>query len=211
VPAGARAVFLERYAALPPEERLTWAHHVVRRGETLATIARQHGSSVSAIMAANKLKSANRIGVGWSLLVPTGSSADAVARAAPSGVASAASDGDAQAPAPRPGPHSYRVRPGDTLTSIAQRFGTTVSRLADWNGLSNTNRIRVGQRLVVSRGTSAAAATAASRQTHVVKRGDTLSAIARAYATTVHELREWNNLSHASTIHPGERLTILAR
>ena len=84
------------------------------------------------------------------------------------------------------------VRRGETLSSIARRYGTTVAAVQRWNGLRGS-AIRAGQRLTVfTRGGPVAAPTAASRGeqvTHVIRRGETLSSISRRYGTTAPPCR----------------------
>ena len=80
---------------------------------------------------------------------------------------------------------SVTVRPGDTLSSIARDHGTTWRAVYDANRSvigSNPNLLRVGQVLEVGGGSSGSAAAAGGR--YVVRRGDTLSSIARAHGTT---------------------------
>lgn len=205
IPAGRRAIFAEKYAALPPEQLLTWRRHVVANGETLAGIARAYGSSTGSIMAANNLKSST-IGTGATLVIPQGPHADTLPASV---LAGRAPDfgGDAAAGGTR---HTYRVRPGDTLSKIAARFGTSATKLAGWNGLRNSNRIHVGQRLVLygGRSTSAARSTGQADGTHVVRSGDTLSGIARSHGISLATLRDLNGLGSTTTIRPGQRLAV---
>ncbi len=97
----------------------------------------------------------------------------------------------------------YIVQRGDTLSSIARRFGTTVAVLKQINGISNSNQIVVGQRLLVpaSGGTS-------TITTYVVQRGDTLSAIARRFNTTTAVLLQLNGLVNPNQIRVGQRLIV---
>lgn len=97
--------------------------HRVRSGESLYTIGKRYGVSVDRIKAANGLRR-NTIRVGQELVIPARSSGDA-----------AVSDGKV-----------HRVRSGDTLSEIARRYGTTVSKLRSANGLTS-NRLRIGQEL----------------------------------------------------------------
>lgn len=100
----------------PPTEYVVY---VVRRGDTLFSIARRYGTTVGAIMAANGLTSST-IYTGQRLLIPTSAA---------------------------PPPYIIHVvRPGDTLFSIARRYGTTVGAIMAANGLRDTT-IYVGQRL----------------------------------------------------------------
>lgn len=99
--------------------------HRVRSGESLYTIGKRYGVSVDRIKAANGLRR-NTIRVGQELVIPARSSGSA-----------AASEGKV-----------HRVRSGDTLSEIARRYGTTVSKLRFANGLTS-NRLRIGQELKI--------------------------------------------------------------
>ncbi|MEM1093696.1 MAG: LysM peptidoglycan-binding domain-containing protein [Bacteroidota bacterium] len=105
---------------------------------------------------------------------------------------------------------TYRVRRGDTLNKIARRYGVSVSDLRNWNSLRST-RINTGQRLSIYAANppaaSSASSTTGSKVTYRVRRGDTLSEIAKRYGVRVSDLRRWNNLS-SSRIRSGQRLTI---
>lgn len=112
----------------------------------------------------------------------------------------------AQANAARPSsgasPSSYTVRSGDTLSSIAARHGTDWQTLARTNGISNPNRIFPGQKLTMPE----AGAQAATHYT--VRNGDSLSAIANRYGSSVADIARANGISNPNLIYPGQRLTI---
>ncbi|MEW9501765.1 N-acetylmuramoyl-L-alanine amidase family protein [Jeotgalibacillus marinus] len=93
------------------------------------------------------------------------------------------------------GVDTYTVQRGDTLSSIARRFNTTVDALVSLNELSEPNLIYVGQTLKVS-------------YTYTVQRGDTLSSIARRFNTTVDALVSLNGLSDPNLIYIGQTLKI---
>lgn len=97
------------------------------------------------------------------------------------------------------------VRSGDTLSSIARRYNTTVNQLLTWNKLSNANLIRVGQRLKVSVKTTSPPLV---QTVYTVQRGDTLSAIARKYNTTVSQLVTLNGIKNANAIRVGQKLLL---
>ncbi|MBX8467316.1 LysM peptidoglycan-binding domain-containing protein, partial [Deinococcus sp. RIT780] len=110
-------------------------------------------------------------------------------------------------------PPTVTVRAGDTLYRIATRTGTSVAALRAANGLKG-DVIRAGQVLRLSGSASVsaaapAAATSAARR-HTVKRGDTLSLIARRYGVSVSALKAGNSLS-SSVIRTGQILKIPAR
>ena len=107
-------------------------------------------------------------------------------------------------PTGSPSAGTYVVVRGDTLFSIARRYGMTVEELRRINHLPN-DVIYVGQVLRV--GGSAGAPTAAAGTTHTVVRGDTLYSIARRYGTTVDALMRANRLA-GTNIYVGQRLVI---
>lgn len=98
--------------------------YVVQSGDTAYSIARRFGTSVEAIVAANKLADPRVLRVGQRLVIPGATTPGNVAKV-------------------------YIVQPGDTLFGIAAYFGTTTYALARDNYITNTNRIYVGQRLVI--------------------------------------------------------------
>jgi LysM repeat protein len=95
------------------------------------------------------------------------------------------------------------VQPGETLWSIATRYGTTMQAIATANGLANTRLIYAGQRLTIP-------GAAASGGSYVVQRGDTLAAIAARHGTTVAAIAGANGLANPSYIYAGQRLRIPA-
>jgi len=108
-------------------------YHTVELGDTLAKIARAYGVTSAAIVEANSLASADLIYVGQRLLIP-----EAGGTSSKSGT-----------PIPLPTPTIHVVQPGDTLSVIAKRYGTTVDRLVEINGLGSPDKLRVGMRLLI--------------------------------------------------------------
>lgn len=82
---------------------------------------------------------------------------------------------------------TYTVKSGDTLSNIAERTGQSVSDLAQKNGISDINRLSVGQVIEID--------DTSENGTYTVKSGDTLSGIAEKYGTTVDRLMQLNHLS----------------
>jgi membrane-bound lytic murein transglycosylase D len=95
----------------------------------------------------------------------------------------------------------YRVRRGDTLSTIARRFGTTTSVLADLNNLRRPHRLRVGQILRLPH-------TVKESKRYRVQPGDTLSTIAQRFGTTVSALAGLNDIERPYTIRPGQVLQL---
>ena len=102
---------------------------------------------------------------------------------------------------------TYRVQAGDTLSAIAQRFGTTYGALASANHISDPNVITVGQVLTVS-GTASPAGRAGSGSTYTVQAGDTLSAIAQRFGTTYGALASANHIADPNVITVGQVLAV---
>ena len=102
------------------------------------------------------------------------------------------------------------VQWGETLGIIAQRYGVTVSQIAQANGIANPNYIYAGQRLNIPTGTAPPppAPPPGSTTTYVVQRGDTMGAIAARYGTTVNEMASLNCLMNPNLIYVGQRLYI---
>lgn len=96
----------------------------------------------------------------------------------------------------------YTVKRGDTLSQIARSYGVTVNEIASQNGIQNPNLIYVGQTLTIP--------TQISNSTiiYIVKRGDTLSEIARNYGVTVNEIVSQNKIQNPNLIFPGQKLII---
>lgn len=146
-----------------PPEGAEGNYYTVKAGDTLYAIANKYGISVDELKAANNLSS-NTLTIGKVLLIP-------------------------QIEEPEtPDENIYTVKSGDTLYSIANKYGMTVSELKALNNLIS-NTLSIGQKLVVSEG------NAATLDTYTVKSGDTLYSIANKYGLTVNELKDLNNLT----------------
>ena len=181
----------------------------VRSGDNLSVIAKRHGMTVAQLKQWNGLAS-NRIIAGRYLLVRSPNSVSRTGRRVTS--------------VPVPASGRYRIREGDSLSTIAQRFDVTVRQLKAWNGLRGS-RIRAGKFLTVdptpAGGSSARSSTQAegsSRSTafstagsaparYKIRPGDSLIGIAKRFGVTVHQLKAWNGLRN-SRIRAGDYLTI---
>lgn len=97
----------------------------------------------------------------------------------------------------------YTVRPGDTLSEIAAKYGTTYQRIALYNGIENPNLIYAGQVLRIPIGGNIAAT-----RYYIVRPGDTLSELALRFGTTVRNLQQLNNIENPNLIYAGQTLRI---
>lgn len=146
-------------------------YYTVQAGDTLWSIANRYGLSVDKLKTLNNLTS-NTISIGQQLIVSSSL------------------------------PNSnqyYTVQAGDTLWSIANRYGLSVDELKNLNNLTS-NTISIGQQLIVSGSTP-------QYTTYIVKAGDTLWGIANRYGVTVDRLIQINNLS-SNILSIGQQLII---
>lgn len=184
VPVAAEALMLAKLEQLPEWSPPTpmFVTHRVRRGDTLSGIAGRYGTSVVAIMRSNNLRSAHRIWPGQRLQVPVQGGA------APPATAVSATG-------------THVVRRGDSLYSIARRYGTSVAQLRAANGLGS-DVIYPGQELRIRPGSRD------GLPKYRVTPGDTLSGIAASHRVRLATLLRVNGLTSRSTIYPGQWLVI---
>ncbi|WP_214812650.1 LysM peptidoglycan-binding domain-containing protein [Exiguobacterium sp. s181] len=155
--------------------------YTVKSGDTLYSIARTYGVTVSALAAANNITNYSLIYVGQVLIIP------------------------GTTVTPPTTTVKYTVKSGDTLYKIATMYNTTVAKIAAANNIANVNSIYVGQVLVIP-GTTVTPPTTTVKYT--VKSGDTLYKIATMYNTTVAKIAAANNITNVSLISVGQVLTI---
>lgn len=105
----------------------------------------------------------------------------------------------------------YTIKRGDTLSQIALRYGTTVSRLASINNISNPNLIYTGNtlKIPISAGGNVGDEHDTGHCIYTIKWGDTLTSIARKYNTTVQELAQLNQIADPNLIYAGDKLRIV--
>lgn len=208
VPVGSGEMALAALAEIPVNERVLYVRHVVRSGDTLSALSRRYGVTVSAIQQANRMGRSTMIRVGRELTIPS-----VAAGSYPAGSAVAEVDSI------RGETTTYRVRRGDTLSTIARRHGTSAQAIAAASGIGVQSLLRIGQRLTVvsgvssasearamAGGTSAPATTATAM--HVVRRGESLSSIAKRYRTTPRAIAAVNGIRVNSLLQIGQRLKI---
>jgi len=142
LPAGTASLFQEKIAAIPASKRDSWRYHKVTPDDTLASIAHTYSVSVSGLADANQIDTTSKLEGIEALMVPV------AARAAASS-------------------HTvfYTTRRGDTLVSVADRFGISLSQLRRWNKLPSSGiRIDAGRRLHVAEPSAVRASSTRSRR-----------------------------------------------
>jgi membrane-bound lytic murein transglycosylase D len=122
LPAGTKQIYLDRVKDIPEANRASWRFHVVKNGETLDEIATEMHTRVSEIATVNEIPQGDPPKPGDELVIPMATST---------------------------GQQRYRTRRGDTLVTVADRFGVSVEDLRAWNHLSS-NRLAPGRTLYVA-------------------------------------------------------------
>jgi lysozyme len=173
--------------------------YTVKSGDTLSGIASSHNTTVSQLTSLNKISNANLIQVGQVLQLKASTST--------STTTSTTTNTNTAT--------TYTVKSGDSLSSIASKFGTSTSTLTSINNLSNPNLIYVGQTIKLSSTTTSSTtttntSTSSNAGTYTVKSGDTLSSIASKYGTSVATLTSVNKLSNANLLLVGQTLKLSA-
>lgn len=182
--------------------------YTVQKGDNLYRLAIQYNTTVDEIVAANGIVNKNLIRVNQELSIPTNtkdssSSSDSSSDSSSSG-SSTSSTG------------YHQVQSGETLSTIAAKYGVTTNQLATWNKIGNIHFIRTGWVLQVSAsGSSSGGSSSGSTSSgtvaenqYVVQAGDNLYRLAIRFGTTVEQLAAWNNISNTRLIYTGDVLTV---
>ena len=157
--------------------------YTVKAGDTLSEIAQKYNTTVSELARINGISNPNLIYVGQVLKLD-GAKVEETKKEEPKKEAG----------------NTYTVKAGDTLSEIAQKFNTTISRLVELNGINNPNLIQTGQVLKLDAN--------AKEKTYTVKAGDTLGEIAEKFGASVYEIAEKNNIKDINIIYVGQVLKI---
>jgi len=146
VPEGKAGPLGECLGKLPPAKRVQFRTHVVARGQSLYTIGKKYGLRSQDLADANGIPIKRTLSIGQELIIPIEPKAASGRSATGAGAVVTASLPSASGSSRER--LSYRIRPGDTLGTIAERYGTTVRELQSWNGLRST-RITAGRLLTI--------------------------------------------------------------
>lgn len=177
----------------------SWVYHKIRRGENLNGIAAKYGVSLASIKNWNNI-SGNKIYAGKKLKIYTDKNSEVYASADNSNSYNKTSL------------YRYKIRRGDTMSEIAERFGVSSSQLRRWNNLRN-NKLVAGKTLKIFTGNSSAALgdntvkTSSTYNSYKIKPGDSIGEIAELYKVSASSIRKWNNL-RSNKIIAGQTLKI---
>ncbi len=193
-----------------PVAALADVTHTVRHGETLTSIAAADGLSVARLAAANGLSTQSELTAGSQIQIPPQDGPIAAA-----GVPAEATPASSETATSSSSSGGYVVRPGDTLSGIAARCGTSAAALAAANGMSVNGVLLAGRSITVPGSTAASSvssedvtAPVSSSGGYVVRSGDTLSGIAARYGTSPAALAAANGMSVNGVLLTGRTLTV---
>ena len=167
---------------------------VVKPGETLSEIAERYGTSVQRLMQLNNLRSPQDLWAGSRIQVP--------------GAGGASSSGGARTTTVKA---NYTVKPGETLSELAERYGTSVQRLMEMNNLRSAQDLWAGSRIQVPVTRTAAAPKPAVNKNatqHKVQSGESLSVIANRYGVSLQNLIAINGISDPNQVVVGQTIKL---
>jgi membrane-bound lytic murein transglycosylase D len=211
---------LETAVSGPPKMLLADAEfYKVKRGDSLSTIAARNGTSISTLQRLNNLRTHQLLRIGQLLKVPEGRGSEDLdlinERRQPSArTATAISEVDG------PAPMFHVVRHGEKLASIARLYNTTIKELRRLNRLDRRAKIHEGDRLIIRQSTdkvemnqipkknSQIVINKVSPRFHVVRKGDTLTRIAKKYKVSLSQLLAVNDLGRRQALVAGRFLVI---
>ena len=168
----------------------------VRPGDTLGRIAAAHGTTISALVQANGISNKNLIIAGRTLKVPGSSSGSSSSTPAPS------SGGPGLAG------QRHTVSSGESLGSIAARYGLSSRDLATWNGITDGRIYATTRLLLYNPGALPGSGGGGKAISHTVAAGESLATIASRYGSSIAKIAGANGISNPNYIRVGQKLTI---
>ena len=187
IPFGKKESFYKKFNSIPDDEKFAVqkVEHRVQKGENLTSIAAKYRVLKADLQTINNITNANNIRIGQILKIPV--------------------KGGIYANYPEK--IIYKVKVGDQLGFIAEKYNTRASEIRKWNGMeANDSTIYPGQKLTLFVKGQPVKDTP-KKNVYIVKSGDNLSMIAEKNNTTVSKIKSWNSMK-SSTIYPGQKLTI---
>lgn len=195
-----KEIFLDETSEIPqkvnPNQTINTqsVYYTVQRGDTLSAIAQRYRTTVQELASINNIANPNLIYPGQVLRILTNSTVNGSETRGTGSI-------------------TYTVRRGDTLSQIAQAYGVTVAHIVEINNIQNPNLIYPGQKLRITESNNTTLnqtvdQSTNTRYTYIVRRGDTLSQIARIYGVSVAYLANVNNIVNPNLIFPGQRIRI---
>ncbi|PJD94320.1 MAG: lytic transglycosylase [Legionella sp.] len=191
IPANKVERFSRNLANVPEDQRVSWTRHQVSAGDNLGIIAERYHTTVNLIKELNQLKS-NAVTKGQYVLIPSKTAT----------ITSRPNQTPAVGHYAKPSAYKiiYIVDKKDTIQDLEQKFHVSIAKIKQWNNLSPSAPLRVGQSLVIWKSTQ--------HLTYVVKPGDSLSRIAQNNHTTTKHLVELNPKLDPARLRLGQVLLL---
>lgn len=216
VPVDKADAFASKLANLPMDQRMRWAHHKVKSGETLSHIADKYRISIALLKSSNKLRG-SFLRKGQNLVIPIAAKSPRTYRL------SEEQRTQRTLNAPKSGRHKtiHSVVAGDNFWDIAKRYKVGIRQLAKWNAMAPRDTLHLGKELVIwtrsaqlathkiPRATPPGSNPVIQRVNYTVRRGDSLARIATRFRVRIADLMRWNTmLSKGKYLQPGQRLKL---
>lgn len=194
-----KEIFLDEVSELPKVESTSQdintenVSYTVQSGNTLWQIASEYGTTVQELASINNISNPNLIYPGQVLKILTNSTVNGSETRGIGGI-------------------TYTVKRGDTLYKIANTYGVTVAHIVEINDIQNPNLIYPGEKLRITESNiqelEPMKTQTNNRYYYVVRKGDTLSQIAKLYNVSVDYLVNTNNIKNPNLIYPGQIIKI---
>lgn len=172
--------------------------YTVQSGDSLTSVANKYSISVGELAAANNMSDDAHLIRGKTITIP-------VAGTTPINKSATAKKTTKEQSATTKAKgkilkstETYTVKSGESLNSLANKYGVSVADLAATNNLSVTDKLKIGQTIKVPKLT----------ETYVVKSGDSLNSVAKKYGISVNDLAKMNNLDKNAGLKKGQKLTV---
>ena len=195
--------------AIPESKRVTWKRYTIVAGDSLGKLARRYHVSADLLRSINNIDS-YMIRMGETLIIPIASKgAEAYTLSAAQRVISR-NQQIAQTQVSQS--IEYKIKSGDSLWKIAQKYKISIKQIVGWNKLRTNSVLKIGDKLSIwPRNRSNKLVTAkrkvVEKLTYKVRSGDNLSAIAQRFSVTIKDIRKWNQ-ALKKYIQPGQRLSL---
>lgn len=196
--------------AVPPEKRINWKRHKIRKGETLSHISDRYDISIANIKRLNNLRN-NRLKVGKHLVIPVSS-----LKLSEYNLTAYQRKRTLQSINRKGKRVVHIVKPGESFWEISRRYNVSSRNLARWNGMAVRDLLRAGQKLVVWTRKPISPTTTSimdsgintiRRISYRVRNGDSLYRIANKFNVAIRDLHRWNRIT-GKYLKPGQTLKL---
>ncbi len=202
-------IFKANLAMHPEDQRVQWARHKIKNGETLSHVAVKYNTTVRELRKINNLRG-NNIRAGKHLLIPVASRSQSNYT-----LSSSQRKKAIQSTAKGKARINHIVQNGESFWTISRLYDVNMHKLAKWNGMAIRDPLRQGQKLVIWKNNAPTGAALSSRKpsntiqsiSYTVRSGDSLSRIASRYNVTVADLHRWNTIK-GKYLQPGQKLKL---